>query len=222
MREPIALPMPGHRKTDDRAEIILEALTRRVRLITVDQAADTWWWLTVRPRTNAKKCLRKLERQGLVEFITIMAMPEIDLGKPVFEWHPGNPPPKFGPIAYRLRTRWNAPLVPTEAVIATIKAKRLYGGYIGGRKPRRSEATHDVHLTQVYLRLRRTNPEFAAQWVSDAQQYAEGGGKNARLPDAVIREGTSVHMLIEFAGAYSKQKLEAFHGQAKRYPYQLW
>ena len=214
--------MPTHRRTDDRADIILETLTRRVRLITVDQAAAAWWWLTVRPRSNARKCLRRLEKQGLVEFITVMAMPEIELREPVYEWHPGDSPPDFGRVAYRLRSRWQAPLVPTDAVIATPRAKQLLGGYIGGRKPRRSEATHDVHLTQVYLRLRRTDPDFAAQWVSDAQQYAEGGGKNARLPDAIIRDGKSIRMLIEFAGAYSKQKLEAFHGQAKRHSYQLW
>ncbi len=206
----------------DANEQLLEALTKRVRLFTIDQVARTWWSHTVRPRNNAKKRLRKLEEQGLVELITIMAMPEIELRAPVYEWRPGNPPPQFGPIAYRLRSRWKAPLVPTEAVIATTKTKRQYGGYIGGRKPRRSEATHDVHLSQVYLRLRETNPEILSHWISDAQQYAEGGGKNARLPDVLIRDGVTTEMLIEFAGAYRKQKLEAFHGQAKGYPYQLW
>ena len=107
--------------TMDPTEQLLEALTKRVRLFTIDQAARTWWSHTVRPRNNARKQLRKLEEQGLVELITIMAIPEIDLRTPVLEWQPGDPSPKFGPIAYQLRTRWKKPLVPTEAVIATAK-----------------------------------------------------------------------------------------------------
>lgn len=201
---------------------LLQSLTRHVRLLTLDQVARTWWSHTARPKSNAKKKLNQLQKQGLVHCFTILARPEIKLSAPVFVWTPGDPAPSFGPIAYRLQSRWKGPLVPTEVVIATKQAKRECGGYIGGRKPRDSEATHDVHLAQVYLRLRKTQPELLAGWVSEAQQYAEGGGKNARLPDAIIRSEGSPRLLIEFAGAYSKQKLQAFHGESQQASYQLW
>lgn len=112
------------------------------------------------------KRLRELEIDGLIEIITIMARPEIDLAGPVFSWEPGDPNPDFGPIAYQLRNRWQKPLVSTPAAMATRQANRLYGGYTGGRKPRPSEATHDVHLGQLYLHLRETQPKLAAAWVS--------------------------------------------------------
>jgi hypothetical protein len=206
----------------DKKDDLLRALTHHVRVLTLDQIARTWWSRTVRPKNNAKKCLRKLEQQGLVQCLTIMARPEIELPEPVFTWTPGDPDPNFGPIAYRLKNRWKEPFVPTQAVIATREAMRNYGGYIGGRAPRDSEATHDIHLGQVYLHLRGQQPELLQGWVSEAQQYAEGGGKNARLPDVIIRDAGSAQLILEFAGAYSKQKLEAFHGEASHIQYQLW
>ena len=113
-------------------------------------------------------------------------------------------------------------MVPTDAVIATRQATREFGGYIGGRRPRDSETTHDIHLAQVYLRLRTRQPELLSQWVSEAQQYAEGGGKNERLPDVIIRDTGIPQFVIEFGGAYSKPKLEAFHAASAEIPYQLW
>ena len=206
----------------DRKEELLQALTRHVRVLTLEQVARTWWSHTKRPKNNAQKRLRKLEEEGLVECFTMLARPEIELSGPVFRWSPGDPEPDFGPIAYRLQRRWKGPFVPTQAVIATRKAKRDYAGSNGGRMPRDSETTHDIHLAQVYLRLRKEQPELLEGWVSEAQQYAEGGGKNARLPDVIIRESGNPRLLIEFAGAYSKQKLQAFHVEAEHLPYQLW
>lgn len=207
---------------EDPEHELLEALTHKVRLLTVDQIARTWWPHTSRPKNNAKKRLRKLEQQGLVRIEAVMARPEIKLTGPEFSWLPGGEEPNFGPIAYRLKNRWKSPLVPTEIVIATLLAKRQFGGYMGGRMPRESETTHDIHLAQVYLRLRKDQPEMMDGWVSEARQYAEGGGKNQRLPDVIIRDGNVTREVIEFGGAYSKQKLQAFHGEAQHTPYQLW
>ncbi len=214
--------MPTKSPSHDPKENLLHALTHHVRVLTVDQVARTWWPHTKRPRNNAKKRLQELENQKLVSLQTILARPEIDLEEPVFNWKIGDPKPDFGPIAYRLKARWKEPLEPTDVVIASRDTKLHYGGYIGGRMPRESEATHDINLAKVYLQFRQEQPELLDFWVSEAQQYAEGGGKNQRLPDVIIRDGEAVQMIIEFAGAYSKQKLQAFHDEAKQIPYQLW
>ena len=214
--------MPNEYPSNGPKEELLRCLTHHVRVLTVDQVARTWWPHTQRPKNNARKRLQELESQGLVRLANVLARPEIELAKPVFQWNPGDPDPDFGPIAYRLKTRWSGPLVPTEVVIATRDAKLRYGGYIGGRMPRDSETTHDINLAKVYLQLRRDQPRLLDYWVSEAQQYAEGGGKNQRLPDVIIRDGAAVQMIIEFAGAYSKQKLQAFHAEAQQSTYQLW
>lgn len=201
---------------------VVAALTQHVRVLTVDQIARTWWPHTQRPRSNALKGLADLEGRGLVETFSMMAQPEIDLPGPVFVWRPGDPEPDFRAIASRLRARWKRPRRPTDAVIATRRAARDYGGYLGGRRPRASEATHDLHLAQVYLRMRRESPELLEFWVSEAQQYAEGGGRNEPLPDVIIRPAGAAQFLVEFAGQYSRRKLEEFHGRTNHIPYQLW
>ncbi len=152
-----------------------------------------------------------------------MAHPEIELDAPILCWRPADADPDFGAAAYRLKTRWTKAPITTPLVFATRSAMAMYGGYIGGRGPRPSEATHDIHLAQVYFRLTEANPKVARRWVSESEQYAEGDGRDERLPDALIRgrRGSPPH-IVEFGGAYSKAKLIEFHRGMSSFAYELW
>lgn len=208
-----------------RDETVIWTLTRKVRVLTLEQAARTWWPASPHPPEAATASLMRLEREGLVRLVSIMAHPEIELNAPAFRWEPGGSEPHFGSIAYQLRARWKLPPVSTKVVAATKEAVRRFGGFIGDRLPRAAESTHDIHLTQVYLQILENDPSAAKRWVCEHELYSEGRGRHERLPDAVIRprhRGAEQTLVIEFAGRYAKRKLQEFHAEMNPYPYELW
>ena len=196
-------------------EELLLTLTHRLPLLTLTQAV----------RLGIEKSdLDSLTQERLLERLWFTAHPEISLGGPAVVWMPSSELPKFGPIAYRLKARWNKAAVGHEIVIASKRAKHLFGGYLGGKPPRRSELTHDIHLAQVYLRFREQQPELALNWEPEAKLLSMAQSERCRVPDATIvdpKTGTP-RLLVEFGGAYGKQKLEAFHAACSDIPYQIW
>lgn len=205
-----------------RDEDLLDVLTKRVRVLGLQQVAAMWWQGQERSLESASRRVAALETVGFLRTITGFAHPELSLVGPLLRWHPGEPAPDLGSIAYRLQARWTEPLRLTRGVIATKLAAAQQGG-IGGRAPRLSELTHDLHLAAVFIRLRREDPQLAMTWQSEAGQYAEGGGRDERLPDAMIGVGRE-RMAIEFGGAYAKRKLEEFHDHCaeRAQPYEVW
>lgn len=209
-------------KLTDRDMEILELLTKRVRVLSLEQVAREWWARQARASENASRRLSTLEQGGLIHRFSGFAHPELPLEKPVATWSPGSPSPDFGNLSYRLRTRWTDPLRMTQAFIGTKLAAGQFGGN-GGRVPRPSELSHDLHLAGVFFKLRRSDPAKSRTWLSEASQYAKGGGRDERLPDAVVGKGRH-RTAIEFGGAYSKAKLIEFHEHcaASDLPYEIW
>ena len=210
---------------NDRDERVIWTLTRKLRVMTLEQAARTWWADRPYPVKAARDRLAKLRDDGLLHLTSLMAHPELELTEPVFRWHPDDPAPEFGPIAYRLQSRWTRPMKATPVVGATRQANREFGGYIGDRIPRPSEVSHDIHLAQVYLKLVGRDPKLAQRWTCEQQLYAQGRGRNQRLPDAIIRPrraGAGDGWVLEFGGAYSKKKLEEFHAELCGEVYEIW
>ena len=206
----------------ERDDEILDTLTRRIRMLSVAQVAATWWPESIRSVEQAKVRLRELERLGDLRLLNVLARPEPALESPVVTWKPGTAEPEFGPVAYRLRSRWTSPARRRLAVIATAQAGIRFAGK-GGRAPRASEATHDLCLAAIYLRMRSTDPHRGRQWVSEAMLYERGEGRGDRLPDAAIvsRRGKTV---IEFGGAYPPTKVADFHRfcSERGWGYELW
>lgn len=197
-------------------------LTHRLRLMSIRQVARRWWELDQPASASAR--LRQLAGTGLIEMKSVMVHPEIDLDAPVLCWRPTDAQPDFGAAAYRLKARWTESPVSTPLAFASRAAVTMFGGYTGGRGPRPTEATHDLHLAQVYLRMTDADAKIARRWISENEQYAEGRGRNERLPDAVIRgrSGSPPLRVVEFGGAYSKAKLIAFHEAVCQFPYEVW
>lgn len=204
---------------------LIGLLTRRVRVLSLAQIARTWYADRVDPVRGARRRITDLARAGLVETMTTMAHPELMLEQPELAWHPGDAEPEFGGLSYRLRQRWNQPLQNTLLVLATKGANQRFGGFLGGRRPRRSEVTHDLHLATVFLWYQTQRPAWAKRWQPEQEQYARGGGRGARLPDAIIRDRDRARgrdLIVEFGGAYSKLKLAQFHAALGHLPYQIW
>lgn len=208
----------------DRDRDILEVLTVRVRLLTVAQAARTWWGAASSPRRSALGRIRALEAGGFLERVPVLARPELDLSRSAAAWHPGESSPNLGRLSYELAERWSVPARRTACVVATPQARSRHksrGQW--KRAPRVSEATHDIHLAGVYLRFRREQPERAACWVPEEGLLERGWGRERRLPDALI-DGPEEKTAIEFVGRYSKRKLEDFHAfcELEGLAYELW
>lgn len=195
----------------DETRELLAALTLRVRAFSSFQIARTW------PKAIAS--LKRLESHGLLFSFVAVAHSELPLVEPVIRWTEGAELPEFGRASYQLRSRWNGGGVPMKCFIASRAAGRMFGGH-GGRYPRESEETHDLHLAAVYLRFRSTWPELAASWVHEEEIKRERKQRRGKLPDAFVGK----NRVIEFGGAYKKEKLMAFHKFCKErhFDYEVW
>jgi hypothetical protein len=193
---------------------ILFTLLHKVRTVTDFQIQRTW------RQSTSRRQIERLESAGLVLKFSAMVHPELPLASPVVTWSPGDAEPNFAQASYRLRSRWAQVAVATTCVIASRRAARLLGGH-GGRFPRESEETHDVHLAAVYLKYRAAAPDLADRWLSEEEIKRIRGRAKGKLPDAVLGIGGRV---VEFGGAYRKAKLCSFHSYCKTrgFSYEVW
>lgn len=197
---------------------IISTLSGPCRLATVDQIARSFWGRSKSPNTDARKRLSILADAGFVSTSVIMAHPEIELPEPVFSW-PGDDPEDLGRIAYRVKKRWTQPLHATSVVIATPEARKLLGSR-PGRPTRRSETTHDVHLTAVYLTYLQADPQIATRWVSGDHLETDDF---ERVPDAIIKDDRGdISRVIDFAGSYGAGKLKEMHREFARFRHEFW
>lgn len=205
--------------TDKHCEI-LAPLTCKVRVLTLEQIARTYFSSNKPNDKAARNLITELEIAGFLKNYSAMVHPEIKLKAPLCRYSPGDPTPDFGPIASMTRGRWKQAPVSTEIVYATQYAKEVFGGYLGGKKPRPSETRHDIHVAQIFLQLAKQDPTFSNAWISEEQLLEEREAKQGRVPDVVLRLENPV--IIEFGGAYPRAKLEAFHDEQKTQTYEIW
>lgn len=201
---------------------ILDALTLRVRVLSVAQIARGWWLESTHSEAAAGGRMKRLEGEGLVIRFTLVSHPELALAAPLAHWRPGDAPPEFGALSHRLKSRWTLPPVPLAAVIATREAGLRFG-VKGGRFPKPTEQSHDLHFSAVFLRKRDEEPDCVPRWRFETALLAERfAGEPGELPDAVI-EGDPP-LAVEFGGAYPRERLEGFHRHCaeRALPYEIW
>jgi len=213
---------------------IFDTLTKRVRVLSLAQVGRTWWPEAKEPARIAENRLQILVGESLLQIERAPAHPEIQIDAPVASWALGQAEPNFGAVSYQLQSRWHEHPVLTPCVSASRAAADRFGGY-GGRPPRSVERTHDIHMAQVFLRFRGRHPESVRDWVFEEQVKIErklaghrsapsqGSQPGEKLPDAFLRSKSGTRV-IEFGGAYGKDKLIAFHGYCKEhsFPYEIW
>jgi hypothetical protein len=166
--------------------------------------------------------MKLLEGEQLIARYRALAHPELPLHEPILSWTPGEQPPDFSRAAYRLQSRWTKPFTSVPCFMATKRAGRNSGGS-GGRRSRTSEQTHDIHLASVFLHYRAVSPELVPRWTSEATILERRNGGREKLPDAMVLDGAQ-RRVIEFGGAYGKEKVEGFHNYCatEDLPYEIW
>ena len=210
----------------ERDDDMLFTLARPVRALSVPQIARTYFSAAENPERATRLRLRKLAADDWVQIVVMTAQPETPLATPLATWAPGQSEPDLSHVARILQTRWREPVEQIDAVVATVKTARRYGG-VGERIPRRSEATHDIHLAQLYLKFRAEAPERAAGWIGEdiiSAQRKTQAERAQPLPDALIVEGNK-STIIEMGGSsYTSDKLYLLHDYSAReaMPYEIW
>ena len=207
---------------------IFDVLTKRLRVLSLPQIARTWWPTSADAARVAENRLRTLAQEKLLHIEQAPAHPELAFESAACSWDLTEPDPDFGALSYRLQTRWAAHPVLTTCVSATTLSASRFGGH-GGRPPRSVERTHDLHMARVFLLYRERTPEKIKTWVFEerikserrlARRRPEHGEK---LPDVLLRTADGVRV-VEFGGAYGKDKLISFHRYCKenKFPYEIW
>jgi len=199
---------------------VIDALTQRVRVLTLDQIAR----LLQIEFDEAESLVQQLEHARWVSVEPHLVSKIGDAEKPLVAWKPGDSPPEFSAVAYRLRRRWSE-VQETQVVLPTAEACKRYGGT--RIRPRRAEWTHDLWMSSVYLAYQRQLAgQTALVWISgdmlrsDGQAYQFGG----RVPDACLcdSQGT-IRRIVEGGGeGYSRSKLTGMHQEFSPYPYEIW
>lgn len=201
---------------------LLDTLVVRVRVLTLAQVARIWWHSTANPKRQTRQRLTRLEAGGWVETFNATARPELALAGPLATWKQGCEEPDMDALAYALKVRWQESAKVQPMVTATLQAGKLFGGD-GGRKPRASETTHDLHLASIYLKLRSENAKLASTWRSEARLAKERTDGVGKVPDAMVID-RGQRRVIEFGGSYSARKLREFHTYCaqRKWAYEIW
>jgi hypothetical protein len=205
--------------TDDE---IVSGLSRKIRVASLSQIARTWFSNPSLGYGRALSRVNYLVRVGVLISLTLRVHPEQPLEAAIWSWRPGEPQPPFGILSYRLRSRWREPLAATTVYTASEKAARVYAGH-GGRLAHPLQVTHDLHVSAIFLKLRKNSPAEAEGWVSEDQLAPLRRGQ--KLPDAEIHgDAGRVLKVIEFGGSYAPERVRLVHEDCERrqVPYELW
>ena len=208
----------------ERNESILDALALRIHVLSLDQIARTWFGDQARAVAGVRRLMERLIKTGLAAVRREYSYPMLPLTGPILAWNPGQAEPDLGAIAYALQSRWpDAPSRVVEVYTSTPRLANRMGGF-DGRLRHRDQVTHDLHVSEIYLRLYQTDPDLACRWMGEelsksGQEYGE------KLPDAVIADesGRPVRA-IEFGGRYPKKRVQAFfeHCAQRNLAFELW
>lgn len=195
---------------------IARALALQVRLLTVDQITRCWFSHCTNPLPRAEQAIAKLKRSGLIERRIFEAHPFIRLTRPLFSWNPGDRNPtsaQLDDLADRLENRWKIGTQAIEAYIATKDASHIFGAFSDARHEKHSEATHDLHLANVFVRYHVKEQNSQLSWWGEAAFPKLGFEiKGMKDPDAFLLDGDGrAQRVVEFAGVYSAEHLTTFH-----------
>lgn len=205
----------------DRDLDIVETLTRRVRLLTVEQVARIWW-PSARHLRIVRRRLRRLTAGGLLHRTIVNVHPLLQLKRPLLSWHDNKAEPNFERASTQARTRWTQPANPAEVYSATPVAANLFGS-TATQLPQLNHRDHDLLLGQIYVLYRTERPAEARMWIGE--DALDKAGYRIKDPDAfLIDDNGTKFSVIESAGRYGPKQIESFHHHCveNELPYELW
>lgn len=195
---------------------ILRALALQVRLMTRDQIARIWFADTPTPNQFAEETVRRLEDAGLLRREIVEAHPLLSLEETLLAWTPyeGMPSEEVLQDISRIAIdRWELAEQPVEVFVATRDASHLFGAFHCESSSKHCEATHDLHVAEVFVRYSLRQPACAVKWLGESA-FPKLGFEIHRMkdPDAfIVDEAGSIQRVVEFAGKYDVKHLEDFH-----------
>lgn len=202
---------------------IMAALVRKFRFATLDQIARAWWPHSSAAIPLAARRLRKLQKLGWIDSTRVFARPVLCLNGPLIDWSPGKDAPHFQGISTRLRERWTKPACSMRVFAASqIATQHLVG------KNRRAiknfcQASHDLHVTEVFLHYLHHRPELANKW--RGEDDIAGQRRHQVLPDAMLMDDNGEPLCaVEFGGSYTAERLRDFHEDCskRKLRYEVW
>jgi hypothetical protein len=161
----------------------------------------------------------------MIERRVFESHPLIPLRRPLLRWAPGDSHPTrddFERIAEKSRKRWDQQKSAVEVFTTTPTAVHIFGAFAGARHGRHCEATHDLHLSEVFLRHLTGEGSKRSQWLGESAFPKLGFEiKGMKNPDAFLLDATGqVRCVVEFSGVYTAEHLARFHahcaGEAAR------
>lgn len=205
----------------ERDQEILQALALKVRLFSQRQVARHWWGGDL---ANARRRLKRMAQVGLVTRLTVPVRSLPVLESPLIHWQPGQPEPDFGSVAHRCQARWRLRAVhPCTVWIATERGAQFYGAVRRGELKQPTQATHDLGVAAVWMRLNEIAPQWADAWRGEDLFAQTRHGQ--KLPDAfIVDPQEQTQCVIEFGGGYDMARVAEFHADCaqRNLPYQLW
>jgi len=192
---------------------IVETLTTRIRMMTLEQLVRVWW-----PKANnngaSKRRLRKLTEAGMIEQRIVNVSCHQTPDEPRFHWLPGGVPPNADDIVGR---RADSPAsVSMHVVNATKLAANLFGSTVYDL-PELHRRRHETALAFVYTHFAATRPRDAERWnlTSDADVSAD-----AWLVDSEQRPQLAIKLVSAMTPEHIVKAHERFASTS--IPYELW
>ena len=167
--------------------------------------------------------MNQLRDAGYVQVSHVLAEPALDLLAPIVTWAPGQPDPDCLTVSHTLCSRWpDCPGRSTTVYRATQMTNNRLGGPARIKPLSDDEVTHDLHVSAVFLRFLRADPELAGQWLGE--DVLGKAGFRLKDPDAVVRHPDGSELVIEFGGRYGADRIRDFHDDCVKRgrAYQLW
>ena len=97
---------------------IVETLTRRIRLLNIEQIARIWWPANGGLRVIRRRLQRLIDGRLLDQAI-VNAHPPLPVSSPLTVWKPGDNAPDPEAVSAEARIRWTEAAVPTDVYFAS-------------------------------------------------------------------------------------------------------
>lgn len=200
---------------------IVRRLADTVRVLSLTQAARTWWSESRWGQTRAKASLASLADGGWLTMQRVLSRPIVNMETPLVDWKRGDRQPDFKVIAKALHRRAMADSKLTTVVFATRRAVALFGT---GPLPtiKLTQMTHDLNVSELFLHYHRQGLP-AGEWLSEDRLPCDWPIQ--QRPDAVLRdENGNYKRAVEYGGDYPVSRLAELHTGFSRIglDYEIW
>lgn len=206
-----------------REKDILYILSWHVRVLSLEQIARGWWRGKATARRRANDFLKARSQSGWLHVRELISRPTASLEAPLVTWEPGQQRPDLKELSGLLIRRAGTSPKKIKVVTATRKTRQLFGVAGAAHRPKLTQLSHDLFVSEVFLRYDADGLDIDRQWVSE--DYLPKDWPVRSRPDALIRDQEGeINRAVEYGGAYTLRRLATLHGALESIPlaYEIW